>query len=677
LSLTAHVAAPATPLRDAIRAGAMSLCVLSVLVLFVPLFAARPANLTSDESLYLAEAHSIARGDGITYPSGEPVVHRAPLFPAALAPFVRAGGPEGAYALTKIVVVANALLVMLLAFRMGGALAGAIAGLTAAGAAYLGGLGTTLYLDPFQCSFLLLALLALLEAARGQRLRWYAAAGALVGVAFLAKESAVQWAPLGALAWLMVPSMRNALGARGALMFTVCFGAAIAPWYAWVWLESGRIFMLGEPTPLVMAMFAAAGLAISAATLAISCWPAVPRAHRDRLRSLAPAFAAAIVVAWGAFMLAGLTRYSEWGYNNDYVSNVPRYLTRIAPEAQPYLLLLSAWAWVAFAAWRRDNGARLIAAAALLFAPFALFIANRDLQLRDALPLIYLSYIALGLAAAWAIRALAATLSHRAAEPLLLGVLAVLGTVFATQQAFVFRNDNEAAASMGVQSASWDSEFVRENATWMTEHLPAGSRVLSSRLYFSSLDVRTDGRFRIHQMPTVRVDITPDRDHLLTPASNLFRWGESDVRPYRRGDDWMYLRRFPGKDYWIGMSQQELMEYIGARRIDYIVLTGDDATFSSLGYASYFTLHPAFTLLYHDEVSPSQQFFVYRVDRSRLGSIDYPLNINPSSFEALQRETGLAPAALEWTLGVRIRVSSMETGISPQEELEAVSGAAP
>jgi hypothetical protein len=372
-------------------------------------------------------------------------------------------------------------------------------------------------------------------------------------------------------------------------------------------------------------------------------------------------------------MLYGLTLYSQWGYNNDYASNVARYLTDVAPQAQPYLLLLLAWAWVAWMAWRRDDGARLLAAAALLFLPFALFIANRNLQLRDALPLIYLSYVALGLAAAWSVRAVAATLSHRAAEPALVAVAAALAAVFIVQQGGALRSGTLFASEDG-DARSWDSAIVERNAGWMSANLPEGSRILSSRLYFSSLFVETGGRFEIDQLPTVRVDIDPARQDLLVPASNLFRWGETGLRPYRPGDDWLYLRQYPGKAYWIALSQRELMEYMGAREIDYVVLTGDDVTFSSLAYASYFSAHPAFRLIYHERATPADEFFVFRVDRSHLGTMPYPMTTSPSSLEALERETGMPRALIERRLGVPVRVTDAEAGLSQREELEAVSG---
>ncbi|MEX2225016.1 MAG: hypothetical protein WEB52_01050 [Dehalococcoidia bacterium] len=650
---------------------ALPLVAVVVLLLTVPLFAAAPANLTSDESLYLAEAYNIAHGEGVTYPSGDAVVHRAPLFPAVLAPFVRMAGADGAYAVARAIVVVNALLVMLLAFRMGGALAGAIAGVTTAAASYLNGLGTTLYLDPFECTFMLLALLALHEATRSHTARWFAAAGACIGAALLVKEAGVQWAPLGAVAWLAVPSLRTRDGALGAALFTGAFAAAVAPWWAWVWVHDSSIYLLGGAAPHFALV---AGSLIIAAFVAATAWLArAPALRAMRIDRAAMPAAGLLVAAWGGLVLYGLEASAGWKADVAYFRTVPDYLLTVAPQAQPYFALALAWPWLAWRAARGDESARLIFAFATLFLAFTMHAANRALQLRDALPLVYLSYLALGLAAAWGVKALARTLAHRTAEPLLMTSLAVLGTIFVVQQGSTFRDENVAAAAMGVDAGSWDNEFVRENAAWMSAHLPAGSHVLTSRLYFTSLHVQTDARFRLYQVPTVRVDVDASAREMLTPRSNLFRWGEHDVRPYARDDRWLYLRQYPGKAYWIALSQGELMDYVAAREIDYVTVSGDDVTFSPLAYASYFSAHPAFELIYHDARSAADQFFVYRVDRARLGIIDYPMTTSASSYDALQRESGLTPPSLAGKLGVPVRLSDLEAGLSPREEQAAVT----
>lgn len=645
-----------------------------ILALCLPLFLAEPANLTSDESLYQAEAWNIAHGKGLTYPSGEPITHRAPLFPLILSPVVKATGPDGAYALTKVIVAVNALLVALVAWRCAGAVAGAVGGIAAASSAFLSELGTTLYLDPFQCTFLLLAVAALVEAVRGHRTGWFVAAGASAGMAFLAKESAVQWAPLGVAAWLAVPALRTQTGARGAMAFLLAFGAVVAPWFAWVYAQANATYLAGEFVPNPATGIVAVAILVAAGCAALLGWPSLPERVRRDSERLALPLAGALVIAWGGAMLYALTAYSSWPYPNAYLGSIPDYVWRVAPQMQPYFLIVAAWAWVAWRALQGQSIARLICTAAALFVPFALFAANRNLQLRDALPLVYLSYVVLGIAAAEAISSLRRSIQQPGGEMLVHAGLALACGVFAVQQAVSFRDRNAEAAAIGVRADSWDSTFVRESAAWLEDNLPAGSRVLTSRLYFSSLYVRSHGKFEVRQMPTVRVDVDARDPELLRPVSNLFRWGDLELRPGRSTDTWLYLKRFPEKDYWVGLSQQELLEYIDSHEIEYVVLTGEDVAFSSLHHAWFFEASPAFTRLYERGADPANHLFVYRVDRARLAVIPHSLAISPGDMDALRAEVPLGQDRLEEVLGTPIYVTDFDGGLSPREQEAAREG---
>src|SRR3990170_6562014 len=126
---------------------------LFVVALSTPLlFISRPAALTSDESLYLAEGLNIAQGKGLTYPWGDLINHRGPLLPAVLAADFKVLGTSlgSAYLVPKVVALVNALLLFLLGRRLFGPLAGGIAAVLAAGSSYLNGAATTLYVDAFQ-----------------------------------------------------------------------------------------------------------------------------------------------------------------------------------------------------------------------------------------------------------------------------------------------------------------------------------------------------------------------------------------------------------------------------------------------------------------------------------------------------------------------------------------------
>jgi hypothetical protein len=571
------------------------------------------------------------------------------------------------------VVVVNALLVMAIAWRIGGRVAGLVAGFAASASAYLNGFGTSLYLDPMQCSFLLLAVLALLHATRDPRLRWFAAAGVCVGLAFLTKESAVQWAPLGVAAWLGVPALRSAAGGRGAVVYTMTFGATILPWFVWVFARTSDLFLIGDPSPGATLLLLAAALLFAMFAGGVSLWPCTPARVRNTAGRCAMPALALVIALWAAFMLYGLTRYSTWPYPNDYLHTIPEYLLGVAPQAQPYFLIVAAWVFAGWRAARGDDAMRVIAVCALLFAPFALFILNRGLELRDALPLVYLSYVALGTSVAWLLRKLGGRTDLAYGVQAAGGGLAIAALALAAHQAVAFHSGSDRDSSEA-GAADWDSPFARELAAWMSANLPGGAHVLSSRLYFSSLYVHTDGRYAIRQMPTVRVDVEPSQPRLLTPASNLFRWEDQDVYPASSSDMWLHLRQFPGKDYWIGLRQQELLAYIVAHEIDYVVLTGDDGVFSSAQPAAYFGGHPAFRLLHASGSTPVEQAFVYAVDRNVLFVKEHPTAISPADAEALARESGMSLDAIEAALGTPLRITDGERGLSPREQQAARQG---
>lgn len=647
--------------RVRLRALSLPLAIVAIAALMAPLFLAGPSHLTSDESLYLAEAYNIAEGRGFTYPSGEAIIHRAPLYPALLAPAVAFAGADAAYGVTKLVVAINAVLVIALAWRLGGQVAGWVAGLAAAASAYLSELGTTLYLDPMQCLFLLLSLLALHVGVEKRQLRWWALAGLSAGLAFLVKESAIEWAPLAIVTALALPSQRNRLGARGALVFTAVFIATILPWWVWVYAHTGDLFLLGEPQRVAIeAVVAVAILAGAALVFRRSELPA----------SWAMPAAIVIVATWGAFFLYGLTAFSGYPAPNEYQTSIPRYLLQVAPQMQPYFPIVAAWGWVSWRAVQGDERARLLVVAAALFAPFALFAANRWLQLRDALPLVYLSYVALGVAAADLWTNVRSKVEGTGALPVALGAAAIAAVAFVAHEAVVFDRTTEREALAREEAGSWDSPYTREVAAWMSANIPAGSQVMTSRQYFSSLHVETEGRFEIRQLPTVRVAFDPSSDELVQARDNLFRWEDSELRETQPSDTWLHLQQFPNKGYWVGLSEQELLAFIDANDIQYIALTGDDIAFSSSAYAWYFTANPAFEMLGTVKGTGGDRMFAYSVGRASLAPIPHSTSIHPRSATELQSLLNFDLSEISDALGTPLRVTDAD-GVLSERELEA------
>jgi hypothetical protein len=136
----------------------------------------------------------------------------------------------------------------------------------------------------------------------------------------------------------------------------------------------------------------------------------------------------------------------------------------------------------------------------------------------------------------------------------------------------------------------------------------------------------------------------------------------------------LYLRRFPEKGYWVGLRQEELLEYIVAHEIDFIVLTGEDVAFSTLQYADYFAAHPAFALIHRTRVSSSDQFFAYAVDRGLLFHNYHSTAISNSDLSELKRQSGMTAGEIERELGTPLRITDLERGLSTREEWAAISG---
>ncbi|MDZ4278677.1 MAG: glycosyltransferase family 39 protein, partial [Dehalococcoidia bacterium] len=506
-----HIAVPArvTP-RLQVVAGLIVLAALSI-----PLLLAEPGPLSSDESLYVSEGLNLAQGKGFTYTTGEAVHHRGPLFPALLAADFSVAGAsvDSARWVPRLFALASAALVLALGWRF----FGRTTGMLAAGAALVSSLlvlmSTTLFLEGVQTFFLLAMLLCLYPALKQGKPGWAALAGGALGLAMLTKESALLWLPLPFLAALL---LGRAVSRPWPLLGAYAGGflAVAGWWWPYVYAVTGQVFLLGAPSS------AALWLGAGALCVAVVAAGAVIVARRGGGASptgvcLSPQARWPVVglflSAWGGLFLVGLERHSTWPFPADYLTNVPDYTaTVLASWARPLPIIAVAWGYVAYRAYRGSLGDRLLLLGLLLFLPFALFVANRDLHVRDVLPLVYLSYVALGRAAIdcarWIAESAAEHLTPATSTGLAaLFVLSGLGW-FAIVETQRFDDVRAGFDSAAVRQDNWDNPLVTRAAGWISQHVPPGTPVMSGRLYYSQLYTLTDGRYPWWQLPTVRVD---------------------------------------------------------------------------------------------------------------------------------------------------------------------------
>ncbi len=202
------------------------------------------AALAPDDARYLFVGLSVLDGQGAVTPGGDPYLMRSPIYGLALAvgSLVLGGDPlVGA----RVVALAMALLGLLGAARLGWMIAGPGGGvgvvLALVATPLIWHLLPSLRIDLPQTALVIALLLAaspLLAASRPSVRRW-AAAGVVLGVLVLVKETAL---PLLLLPVALVGSVP---GPRVLRMAAAYVGAAIVTagwWWVVVWMASGQVF---------------------------------------------------------------------------------------------------------------------------------------------------------------------------------------------------------------------------------------------------------------------------------------------------------------------------------------------------------------------------------------------------------------------------------------------------
>ena len=150
----------------------------------------------------------------------------------------------------------------------------------------------------------------------------------------------------------------------------------------------------------------------------------------------------------------------------------------------------------------------------------------------------------------------------------------------------------------------------------------------------------------------------------------MFRW-EDHLMPGGPGDPWLYLRRYPDKGYYVALSERDLLAGLKEHDIAYLVLTGDDAGFSSLSLLPYFEEHPVFRRVAAFVYDATNQVHIFRVESSRLRPVAPPARVSEATAEALRAQLGVTEAkTLLDGLSPQGYVLTSSYGVPANEEAE-------
>lgn len=621
---------------------------LALGALSLPLLLAAPGPLSGDESRYLAEGLNLALGKGFTYTTGGLVTDHGPVYPALLAGELKLSGGalDGVSWLPRLFALANAALALALGWRLFGRATGLLAAAAALVSSFLLLMGSGVHAEVVQVSFLLLSLLALEPALRGGSIQMAALSGAALGLATLTDGSALLWLPLPLVAMTL---LGPAVDRRRALLLAYggAFLAAAGWWWAYLFAASDTFYLVD--TLEHGAVWLAAGSTFVAvatlSTLAVSGRGRAAAAWRWPVTGL-------VLAAWVGLVLAALEASATPAFPRDYLGNGWDYArTDLSSWLRPLPLIGVAWVYVTYRAARGSLGDRLLLLAFVLELPFVLFAANRDLELRELLPAVYLSYLALARSAIdfgqWLSEA-----GREALSPALSSIAAVVVVLagfswFALTEIDRFGDMRDAFSETAVASWHWDNPLARESAAWIEAEVPPGTAVMSARLYGTRLYALTNGAYPMYELPAVRVELAGEppaavRAASLVPSEGMATGGAAP---------WLYLRRDAQRGSYIGLSERDLLAAIAAHEIGYLVLTGDDGTLSSLSLLPYFQDHPAFTPVRSLVADERNQVHVFAVDAGALASTSPPARVSQPTSQALQQAFG-AERAHELLIGL-------------------------
>lgn len=246
--------AAAAALDRRTSAWVLGAVVLLTVALRLPLLGWDNRSSETDEGIYWQLAASLVRGDGYTLQRApiletlspgmydRPVFHHPPLYPALLVPFVLLDSPRWAIVVSWLGPLLAVLAVFLVARSRGHAARSAALLLPVLGVALdplMSFVARKLWIDGILAGLVAMSFACLLVAPReGRRSGFLLASGAFLGLAGLAKLTALVLAPVLVLgAWVRFREVRTIARDGALLLLPVAF--LVVPWLVYFRIRCG------------------------------------------------------------------------------------------------------------------------------------------------------------------------------------------------------------------------------------------------------------------------------------------------------------------------------------------------------------------------------------------------------------------------------------------------------
>jgi hypothetical protein len=493
----------------------------------------------------------------------------------------------------RLISLLNPLLAYFLVKRISTPVAGLIAAALVTLLAFYVGSPEAIDIDALQLTFYLLSLLALFAAIERGGTVLAVLSGVLLGVAIMTKETSVVSLPLALLAVLLLD-----WDLRGAIRHYLGVAVVCLPWWTWVYLVTGEVYLLGSlPAGLRIPILAAVAFLL---VLAVAVYASgmldrfLADSRRRRWTGLS------IAIAW-TVSLSGLMLATSapalgamsFGVLGAFLANLLEPAVVVVP------VLLAVFGYAGWKALREKGAWRLLALALLFQAPVCLLLVVQRWAVRQFLvpqTLVFCVLAALVVAAftAWRVR----EGPYQIAVAVGAALLAVTLVVSSVQ------------AARALLPSDLDSGFARQKpvlpaagrmADWMAENVPAGERILI--VSEPGINVAQANYLRFldgghHEWTTLRLD-----QGICVPRPNVQIGCDPDQNAISRiPPDALWVQKTIGMCNVISLSAPNLMEQSRQSDAGYVAIYDDRRFPAILGLSPALQTSGAFDLA-HANVS--------------------------------------------------------------------------
>lgn len=312
---------------------------------------------------YMTHAVNIVNGHGYTYINGEPVLFRGPVFSLLIALSYKIFGisPESAFQVIRLFCIANPIIIYLFGRKLFNAKVGFAAALFII-SSYSISYWSYRLIDASWPFFVILYCYSLYEGFERENVYLFVLAGISLAVAYLTKEVALLFFPLGPLMFLWIKEYRNK---RNLLCLGVVFSTTLVvllPWVLYLYYHHALHFLWGAAGPVVLDDIGSA-LNTGGRDGTVGFF--------ESLFALAKEYSSALI-------------YFYSGQRNTVSTNFI-----IAP------LYLVGWFYVFVMSLRGDKGGKILILNLLIFLPIIYFIGKNHWRFGQVLFIMLISAVAL------------------------------------------------------------------------------------------------------------------------------------------------------------------------------------------------------------------------------------------------------------------------------------------